>query len=176
MEIELHSRCDPQECQQNLQEKLEKRVIPGWIRDEQYSLRWGKGLRNPFVPYFQGKLEQAESGKVLEGVIRIQDVVRWGAIIWGAFRVLASCLMTVLVEAGLLGFMAFAGMENLRKLGDETFAQLIMAPVMLLSFPLLGAAIGVGFPLVFIWDGRKKRERMLAELEENLEAAHRRIE
>jgi Flp pilus assembly protein TadB len=172
MKKELYSPLSREECEQKLLGKLEEKVFLGWVKEQKFSLRLGKGLRNPFVPYFQGKLGRTNNGTILKGEIKIHAVVKWGMIIWGIFWILTTCLMTVLIGAGLLGLMALVGIENLRELGNETYLTLITMPVTLLSLPLVGVVFGIGFPVLFVWDGMNKREKMIEKLENILEVTN----
>lgn len=172
MKLELHSPLSIEECRRKLVEKLEERVFMGSVKEQKISLRLGNGLRNPFAPYFQGNLERTINGTILRGVIKIQEVVKWAAILWCVFCILTPCIMTALVEAGLLSFVVLVGIENLRELGNELYQTLIALSVMVLLFPLAGVAFGIGFPALFAWIRSNDREKIVETLAKLLDATN----
>jgi hypothetical protein len=176
MDIELRSSLSIEDCKQKLLALLGKgenksgRIFLGWLRDRKFSFRLTKGLRNPFVPYFQGSLEPVGESTIIKGEFRLRTGAKWGMIIWCIFWILSTCLWPAVVGMTLLGFVGLIGVENLKAAGEELYQTILIFPLMGLSFPVMGVFFGVGFPVLFTILRLKDRERIIKILKKSLDA------
>lgn len=181
MEHELRSPLSVAECARRLAERLQanpyaarerEKPLSGWVRERRVSLRLARGARNPFVPHFQGRLEPAARGTVLRGRFELHPAAKGAAVAWALLWSVGLCGLTAIAEVVMISFLAAFG-EQLRALGPEEYQALMGIPAALLSLPLLGVAVGLGFPALFIVVRRGDRARILALLKRVLEAQER---
>ncbi len=172
MQYEIRSPLDPETCSQRIENQLCKNVLsnqdrgPLWgsVQERNISVRLATGMRNPFAPYFRGRVEPAESGSLLCGECQTSSGLKTAALVWGLLWIVLPCAMTVVVEAIWIAFL-FAFGEHLMQLGDETYRTLLSIPILALPFPIINAFIGIGFPVLFLTSRRGDCERIARLLE-----------
>lgn len=172
MQYEIRSPLDPGTCSQRIENQLCKNVLsnqdrgPLWgsVQERSISVRLATGMRNPFAPYFRGRVEPAESGSLLCGECQTSSGLKTAALVWGLLWIVLPCAMTVVVEAMWIAFL-FAFGEHLMQLGDETYRTLLSIPILVVPFPIISAFMGIGFPVLFITSRRGDCERIARLLE-----------
>ena len=176
MQYKIHSPLSPEACIQRIESQLRKNTLsnqdrrPLWgsVQEGNISVRLAKGMRNPFAPYFRGHFEPREGGTLLYGECQLSSGLKTVAVVWGLLWILAPCALTAFAEAGLIALLLTYG-EQLRLLGDEMYHTLLSLPIMILSFPVMFAIIGIAFPVLFITVRRGDCERIAGLLEATLE-------
>lgn len=176
MRYKIHSPLSLEACTQRIENQLQKNALsnrdrqPLWgsVQEGNISVRLAKGMRNPFAPYFRGHFQPTESGTLLYGECQLSSGLKTVAVVWGLLWILVPCALIAFAEAGLITLLLTYG-EQLRLLGDEMYRTLLSLPIMILSFPVIFAIIGIVFPVLFITVRRGDCERIAGILEATLE-------
>jgi hypothetical protein len=177
MKYELYSPLSVDECIRRLAALVEDisnvyrqsdRPLLGRTQAERFSVRLAGGVRNPFAPYFKGRLEPWGDGTMITGECRILKGAKIGAGIWVGLWLLGPCILTVAADVVLVGLLLALG-DSLQQLDAETYRTFLTLPIMIWSLPVLGGLIALGFPALFIGLRRGDCEKILALFEDILE-------
>jgi hypothetical protein len=141
----------------------------GKIEAQTFSLRLAKGARNPLAPYFKGQWGAEQGGTRFSGECRITEGVKIGAVLWAIIWIVAPLSLAVVAGGIWIGALLALG-DTLRQLGEETYRALWSAPSALCWLPVASLLFGLGFPILFIGLRRGDCAKIVALLEELLEA------
>ncbi len=177
MRYELYSPLPPDECVRRIERRLDRgepryradRPLWGKIEAQTFSLRLAKGARNPLAPYFKGQWGAEQGGTRFSGECRITEGVKIGAVLWAILWIVAPLSLAVVAGGIWIGALLALG-DTLRQLGEETYRALWSAPSALCWLPVASLLFGLGFPILFIGLRRGDCAKIVALLEELLEA------
>jgi len=141
----------------------------GRVDEQGFSVRRATGLRNAFAPYFNGTFRASGGGTVIEGDFGLSSVAQVFAIVWVFLWLGITCSLAAMAGFTLLLFYTIAG-EVITQLDADLIQALRAMPVVAVSFPIIGLAFGIGFPLLFTLLRRGDQEWILALLKRQLSA------